>query len=104
MTEPSAPAVNSPLRLATFAVVAAHTLFFVYALFRIFTAPAGDGTGMHIVGIVPLGVLFLVFAFPATSYARSGKHLIVALILALIGFGATQWLWWGTMVNELNLT
>jgi hypothetical protein len=89
MAEPSAPAANSPLRLATFAVVAAH---------------AGDGTGMHIVGIVPLGVLFLVFAFPTTSYARGGKHLLVALILVLIGLGATQWLWSGTLVNELNLT
>lgn len=102
MTEPSATAASGPLRIAIFALVAAHALFFVYALYRILTAPAGDGTGMQIVGIVPLGLLFLVFAFPATSYARSGKNLPGALILALVGFGVTQWLWWTMMVNELT--
>ena len=61
------------LRNLTFAVVAAHVLFLAYAIYAILTAPAGDGTGMNLVGLVPLGFLFLVFAVPALSYARNGK-------------------------------
>ena len=102
MTDASPPASSSALRLAVYVIAAAHAVFLIYALYRIFTAPAGDGTGMNIVGIVPLGVLFLAGVFPAVSYARGGKPL-VGLIFALLGFGITQWLWWTMLVNELGI-
>jgi hypothetical protein len=102
MTDASPPASSSALRLAVYAIAAAHAAFLVYALYRIFTAPAGDGTGMNIVGIVPLAVLFIAGVFPAISYTRSGKPL-PALIFALLGLGITQWLWWTIMVHELGI-
>lgn len=102
MTDASPPASSSALRLAVYTIAAAHTVFFVYAIYRIFTAPAGDGSGMNIVGVVPLGLLFLAGVFPAVSYARSGKP-VPGLIFALLGFGITQWLWWTIMVHELNI-
>jgi hypothetical protein len=102
MSETSAPATSSALRPIVYVVVAAHVAFLAYAIYRIFTAPAGDGTGMNIVGLVPLGVMFLIGVFPAISYTRSGKPL-VGLLFALVAFGITQWLWWTMLVNELGI-
>jgi hypothetical protein len=103
MIGPSAPAANSLLRLAIVAVVAAHVLFLVYALYQLFTIPDAedDRIGMAILGGVPFGLLFLFFAVPALSYVRDRAPL-VGIILALLGLGITQWLWWAVMVSLLD--
>ncbi|MDX6766953.1 MAG: hypothetical protein SFU85_09190 [Candidatus Methylacidiphilales bacterium] len=102
MTDAS-PATGRPLRWLVYLIAAAQVAFFAYAAWRILAAPPGDGTGMRIVAFVPLGALLLIGVFPAISYARSNKPL-VGLAFALFGFGATQWLWWTMLVNELRLT
>jgi hypothetical protein len=94
---------NTPLLTTIFVIAALHAAFVVYAIYAIFTAPAGDGTGMNLVGLVPLGFLFLAGAVPAMSYARSGRNLVAGLIFAVAGFGITQWIWWTMLIHELNL-
>ena len=43
-----------PTRVAALAIAGAATLFLLYAVYAILTAPQGDGTGFHILGVGPL--------------------------------------------------
>lgn len=90
-----------PLRIAVLAVAAAGTLFFLYALYAIWTAPAGDGTGFNLLAVVPLGLIFLALTVPALILGREGRSLRSALVFGLLGLAAQQGLWWGVLVHEL---
>jgi hypothetical protein len=91
-------------RIAALGVAGAHILFFAYAIVAMVTAPAGDGTGFNVLAVFPLGVLFVVFTVPALFLSNGGRvSQWAALVLAAIGLGITQWLWWTILIYELNL-
>ena len=90
------------LRTATLILAAIAALFLAYSFFALWTAPSRDNTGMQMVGIVPLGIVFLILSAPALILALNRLLLVPAMVLAVLGLGVQQWLWWGVMVNELH--
>lgn len=92
------------LRTAALVVSALAAAFLVYSFYALWTAPSRDNSGMQMVGIVPLGFVFLVLSVPALAFALNRMLPVLALVLALLGLAAQQWLWWGMLVNELHLS
>jgi len=90
------------LRTATLILAAIAALFLAYSFFALWTAPSRDNTGMQMVGIVPLGIVFLILSASALILALNRLLLVPAMVLAVLGLGVQQWLWWGVMVNELH--
>jgi hypothetical protein len=89
-------ASNSSLRAGALAVSIAGTLFWLYTFYGIAQVPAGDGSGFQWIAVVPLGLVFLVFTFPALVCAWSGRFLWAALVIGCVGLLAFALLW-----NEL---
>jgi hypothetical protein len=58
--------------------------------------PAGDGSGFQWIAVVPLGLVFFVFTFPALVCAWNGHFLWAALVIGCAGLIAFALLW-----NEL---
>lgn len=84
------------LRAAALAVSIAGMLFWLYTFYGIAQVPAGDGSGFQWIAVVPLGLVFFVFTFPALICACSGRFLWAALVLGCAGLIAFAILW-----NEL---
>ena len=89
-------AKNGYLRAAALAVSIAGTLFWLYTFYGIAQVPAGDGSGFQWIAVVPLGLVFFVFTFPALVCAWNGQFLWAALVIGCAGLIAFALLW-----NEL---
>lgn len=89
-------ATNSYLRAAALAVSTVGLLFWLYTFYGIAQVPAGDGSGFQWIAVIPLGLVFFVFTFPALVCALSGKFLWAALVIGFAGLIAFALLW-----NEL---
>ena len=89
-------ATNGYLRPAALAVSSAGLLFWLYTFYGIAQVPAGDGSGFQWIAVIPLGLVFFVFTFPALVCAWSGKFLWAALVIGCTGLIAFALLW-----NEL---
>jgi len=89
-------AKNGFLRAAALAVSIAGTLFWLYTFYGIAQVPAGDGSGFQWIAVVPLGLVFFVFTFPALVCAWNGQFLWAALVIGCAGLIAFALLW-----NEL---
>ena len=89
-------AKNGFLRGAALAVSIAGTLFWLYTFYGIAQVPAGDGSGFQWIAVVPLGLVFFVFTFPALVCAWNGQFLWAALVIGCAGLIAFGLLW-----NEL---
>lgn len=89
-------AKNGHLRAAALAVSIAGTLFWLYTFYGIAQVPAGDGSGFQWIAVVPLGLVFFVFTFPALVCAWNGRFLWAALVIGCAGLIAFALLW-----NEL---
>ena len=100
---PSVPAAPF-LRTATLILAGTAAFFLIYSFYALWTAPSRDNTGMQMVGIVPMGFVFLVLSLPALMLALNRMLPVPALILAVLGLGVQQWLWWGMLVKEMHLS
>jgi hypothetical protein len=89
-------AKNGYLRAAALAVSVAGVLFWLYTFYGIAQVPAGDGSGFQWIAVMPLGLVFFVFTFPALVCAWNGQFLWAALVLGCAGLIAFALLW-----NEL---
>ena len=89
-------AKNGLLRTAALAVSIAGTLFWLYTFYGIAQVPAGDGSGFQWIAVVPLGLVFFVFTFPALVCAWNDQFLWAALVIGCAGLIAFALLW-----NEL---
>jgi len=89
-------AKNGSLRAAALAVSVAGVLFWLYTFYGIAQVPAGDGSGFQWIAVMPLGLVFFVFTFPALVCAWNGQFLWTALVLGCAGLIAFALLW-----NEL---
>ena len=69
------------------------TLFWLYTFYAIAQVPAGDGTGMQWVAVMPLGFIFLALTLPALLLALSGRSLTVAAIMGVLGLVAFAYIW-----------
>ncbi len=78
-------AKNGFLRAAALAVSIAGTLFWLYTFYGIAQVPAGDGSGFQWIAVVPLGLVFFVFTFPALVCAWNGQFLWAALVIGCAG-------------------
>lgn len=86
-------AKNGFLRAAALAVSIAGTLFWLYTFYGIAQVPAGDGSGFQWIAVVPLGLVFFVFTFPALVCAWNGQFLWAALVIGCAGLIAFALLW-----------
>src|SRR5690242_20790414 len=84
------------LRAAALAVSIGGTLFWLYTFYGIAQVPAGDGSGFQWIAVIPLGLVFFVFTFPALVCAWKGRFLWSALVIGSAGLIAFALLW-----NEL---
>ena len=90
------PAKTGLLHTAAPAVSIAGTLFWLYTFYGIAQVPAGDGSGFQWIAVVPLGLVFFVFTFPALVCAWNDQFLWAALVIGCAGLIAFALLW-----NEL---
>jgi hypothetical protein len=81
------------LRAAALAVSIGGTLFWLYTFYGIAQVPAGDGSGFQWIAVIPLGLVFFVFTFPALVCALSGRFLWAALVIGCAGLIAFALLW-----------
>ncbi len=96
METPTQAAKTGFLRAAALAVSVAGTLFWLYTFYGIAQVPAGDGSGFQWIAVVPLGLVFFVFTFPALVCAWNDQFLWAALVIGCAGLIAFALLW-----NEL---
>jgi hypothetical protein len=89
------------LRAAALSVAGAGTLFWLYTFYAIAQVPAGDGSGMQWVAVMPLGLVFVVFTLPALVCAWKGHFLWAALVLGCGGLIAFSLLW-KELLNEFS--
>jgi hypothetical protein len=89
-------AKNDYLRTAALAVSIAGALFWLYTFYGIAQVPHGDGSGFQRISVLPLGLVFFVFTFPALVCAWKGQFLWAALVIGCAGLIAFALLW-----NEL---
>jgi len=81
------------LRAAVLAVSIGGTLFWLYTFYGIAQVPAGDGSGFQWIAVIPLGLVFFVFTFPALVCVLSGRFLLAALVIGCAGLIAFALLW-----------